>query len=695
VRARKPMINWACLFLFGTSLVVPATVDAQAERRRPGQGADRDSKVVVPPSARPAKPVVRPPAEPAPAGGALEPASNRRRPGDPAPASAIEVPPAEASEPGLPRRPGAAADRGNANPPGAVTAGTGSGPDEAKTARAAGLPGAPKPGPDAEFRMVVVDDRWQLTNQVPLPPGAREAHFPVYSWQGSRSGQTITGHSLLNPYDQNTLKSDRPVWHDWFLNLAAISDTVFEPRRIPTPTGPSGELRGGQLGVIGNGQQNVFNENLTLSVIWFKGETTFRPPDWEFRFVPVLNVNRVEVNQARVLRIDPLDDSKVRTDGHIGIQELFVDKHLRNVSDRYDFDSLRVGIQPFTADFRGFLFQEQQLGVRLFGIRDNNLWQYNLAAFRRLEKDTNSGLNDTWTRLRRDDVFVANLYRQDFPVPGFTSQGVALYNRNREGDQAFKFNNNGQLERPAPIGLEKPRNYDVGYIGYNGDGHLGPVNLSVALYGAFGSENRSIFVDRRTDIRAGMAAAEASLDFDWTRLRLSGLYASADRDPFDGVETGFDAVAEVPIFAGADTSFWIRQNLPLIGGGGVAVSGRNGVLNSLRSSIAQGQSNFTNPGTALAGVGSDHDLTPQFRVSTNLNYLWFNDTRVLEVARNQGHIPRSIGLDASVATIWRPFFTQNIVFRGSAAMLVPGSGYKALYGDQLGYSVLLNLILAY
>ena len=188
-----------------------------------------------------------------------------------------------------------------------------------------------------------------------------------------------------------------------------------------------------------------------------------------------------------MLRIDPLDDSKVRTDGHIGIQELFVDKHLRNVSDRYDFDSFRVGIQPFTADFRGFLFQEQQLGVRLFGIRDNNLWQYNLAAFRRLEKDTNSGLNDTWTRLRRDDIFVANLYRQDFPVPGFTSQGVALYNRNREGDQAFKFNNNGQLERPAPIGLEKPRNYDVGYVGYNGDGHFGPINLSIAAYGAFGS----------------------------------------------------------------------------------------------------------------------------------------------------------------------------------------------------------------
>ena len=31
------------------------------------------------------------------------------------------------------------------------------------------------------------------------------------------------------------------------------------------------------------------------------------------------------------------------------VQELFVDKHLRDVSPRYDFDSIRVGIQPITA----------------------------------------------------------------------------------------------------------------------------------------------------------------------------------------------------------------------------------------------------------------------------------------------------------------------------------------------------------
>ena len=49
-------------------------------------------------------------------------------------------------------------------------------------------------------------------------------------------------------------------------------------------------------------------------------------------------------------------------------------------SDRYDFDDVRVGIQPFISDFRGFLFQDQPLGIRFFGTRDNNQWQYNVGC---------------------------------------------------------------------------------------------------------------------------------------------------------------------------------------------------------------------------------------------------------------------------------------------------------------------------
>ena len=201
-----------------------------------------------------------------------------------------------------------------------------------------------------------------------------------------------------------------------------------------------------------------------------------------------------------------------RTEAFVGIQGLFIDKHLRNVSERYDFDSLRLGIQPITADFRGFLFQDSPFGIRLFGTRDNNRWQYNIAAFRRIEKDTNSGLNDITEQsfsdaLRDDDVYLFNLYRQDFPWRGFTSQIALVYNINREADEQF-VDDNGFLVRPAAIGRQNNRNYEVTYTGFNGDGHIGPWNLTLSAYYAFGSETPSTFTDFDSDISAAFAAVE-------------------------------------------------------------------------------------------------------------------------------------------------------------------------------------------
>src|SRR5690606_31968232 len=154
--------------------------------------------------------------------------------------------------------------------------------------------------------------------------------------------------------------------------------------------------------------------------------------------------------------------------------------------------------------------------------------------------------------------------------------------------------------------------------GYSGDGHFGRLNLSTSLYYAYGEEWPGAFVTRRpVDIRAFFGAAELSMDFDWIRPKLSLLYASGDDDPFDDRATGFDAVFENPQFAGGDTSYYIRQGVPLVGGGRVALAGRNSVLPALRSSKEEGQSNFTNPGLMLAGLGVDMDVLPTLRVSFN------------------------------------------------------------------------------
>ena len=513
----------------------------------------------------------------------------------------------------------------------------------------------------------------------------------------------------FDPYHQNTLKGDRPIdrskvpWlpirgDDWFFVASAVSDTVFEPRTFPIPVGVQTTERPGSLDVFGKNRSFVLSQALIAGAALIKGSTAFKPPDVEYRVTLAYNFNYVDVPERRVLDVRPSQPSH-RYDNFLGVQELFVDKHLGNDSDRYDFHSIRIGIQPFQSDFRGFLFNDSQLGIRLFGNRDNNRFQYNVAAFWRLEKDTNSGLNDITQSPRDDFIFTANLYRQDFPFVGLTSQVSVTYNRNREKND-IQIDHNGFPVRPALLGDLRGREYDVTYLGYSADGRIGRINLTASFYAALGEDRNSFFTSKPAKIRAGFGAAELSYDHDWMRFRLSGLYATGDSDPYNNVEGGFDAIFENPIFGGADTSYWIRQTIPFAGGGRViSLSGRNGILNSLRSSKEEGQSNFNNPGTVFVGAGADFDLSPETRVSVNANHLWFDNTAGLQVLRSEGSIPKDIGWDLSVAGIWRPKATQNIVGRLSAAVLLPGDGFKDLFEnrerDRAYVSVLANLIVSF
>ncbi|HYD23413.1 MAG TPA: hypothetical protein VEB68_01345 [Croceibacterium sp.] len=534
------------------------------------------------------------------------------------------------------------------------------------------------------------------TDQVPVPD----------RWRLAESLGLVSPR-WFDPYNQNTLKGDRPLdpaeWplitgHDWFFAANLVSDTVIEPRTFPIPVGVQTTQRPGSLDVFGRDASYVVSQTFIAGAALIKGNTAFKPPEIEYRLTLALNLNYADVPERRVLSVQPSKPSH-RFDHFLGVQEAFVDYHLRNVSERYDFDSVRVGIQPFQADFRGFLFNDQQLGVRLFGNRDNNRFQYNLAAFWRLEKDTNSGLNAVLQTPRKDWLLIANVYRQDFLVPALTSQVTLAWNVNREGDDV-EIDDNGFPARPALFGTLRGREYDVVYLGYNADGRIGRINLTASAYAALGEDRNSFFTDREADIRAYFGAAELSYDKDWMRFRLSGAWASGDGDPFDDTEGGYDAVFENPVFAGADTSYWIRQSIPFAGGGrAISVNGRNGILNSLRSSKEQGQSNFNNPGLILLGAGADFDLTPELRVSGNANHLWFENTATLQALRVEGSIPKAIGWDLSAAAIWRPQATQNLVFRLSAATLLGGAGFRDLF-DNLGndrayISVLANAILSY
>ena len=546
----------------------------------------------------------------------------------------------------------------------------------------------------------------------PPPPQAfpgMEDQLPVPDRWRLIESLGVVKERWFDPYHQNTYKGDRAIdpakvpWlpikgDDWFIVANAVSDTVFEPRTFPIPVGVQTTERPGSLDVFGKDRSFVFAQTFIVGAALIKGSTAFKPPDIEYRVTLAYQANYVDVPERRVLDVRPSKASH-RYDAFLGVQELFVDKHLGNTSDRYDFYSVRLGIQPFQSDFRGFLFNDSQLGLRFFGNRDNNRFQYNFAAFWRLEKDTNSGLNDITQTPRDDFILTANLYRQDFPVVGLTSQVSVTYNMNREKND-IQIDHNGFPVRPALLGDLRGREYDVVYLGYSADGRIGRINLTASFYAALGEDRNSFFTSKPAQIRAGFGAVELSYDVDWLRFRLSGLYATGDGDPYNDTEGGFDAIFENPIFGGADTSYWIRQTIPFAGGGRViSINGRNGILNSLRSSKEEGQSNFNNPGTVFVGVGADLDLTPEFRVSANANHLWFENTSSLQALRMEGSIPKDIGFDLSVATIWRPKATQNIVGRLSGAVLLPGKGFKDLFDNKQKndayVSILANVILSF
>jgi hypothetical protein len=421
----------------------------------------------------------------------------------------------------------------------------------------------------------------------------------------------------------------------------------------------------------------------------FQGDTSYKPRDWEFRFTPVINYNFVKTQELGVINPD-VDEGKDRHDEWIGIQELFYEKHLGDLSVNYDFWAARLGIQGFTSDFRGFLFSDNEPGVRLFGTLNNNKFQWNLAYFTQLEKDTNSGLNDY--QLRDQQVIIGNTYFQDpFGLLGYTAQFSAHANLDNGQEQIDK---NGVIARPAPIGTVHPNSVSAYYLGWAGDGHIGRFNLTHQYYYVFGSESFNAIAGRPVDVSAHFAAIELSYDQDWIRYRASFLYASGDSDPFDGRATGFDTIFDNPNFAGGGTSLFLRQAIRLTGAG-VALTNRNSIVPDLRTSKEQGQANFVNPGLFMYNLGVDFDVTPRLKVISNVTWLTFDDTTVIKEVLHDDKIGHDIGLDYSVGIQYRPFLNNNAIINFGAAALTPGQGFKDIYTSQTLYSIFLGVTLSY
>jgi hypothetical protein len=532
---------------------------------------------------------------------------------------------------------------------------------------------------------------------------------------------------LYDPYKPSLLKGDAPIiGQDIFLSLLFEDQAIADFRRVPVGSGISG-ARANNAEFYGQGDSFTLSNNFSATIELFKGETSFQPIQWAIRLTPIFNINYTQVNENGLLNPDPRGPNYVATNpiqppvtvvnpGDVGsllgnhlvdtgnqdlrgtrydqrtretvsLEEAFVEIHLHDLSDNYDFISTRIGSQLLNTDFRGFLFNDTNTGIRLFGNYDDNRLQYNAAWFNQREKDTFSGLNEFSSR--GQDVFVANVFRQDFlnyflpasnPLAlGYTAE--LTFDSSLDHGDNVHYDKNGFIVRPSPIGGPiVPHDVDAYYFGLNGDGHIGWLNLTNSFYEAIGRDYDNGIAGHAVNINAQEAAFELSVDHDYLRPKFSLFYASGDSHPRSGTATGFDSILDSPSFLGAPFSFYESQGFGL-GNSGVLTKAPDSLLLNLRTSKTEGQSNFVNPGTFIVGLGLDADLTTKLRLQFNANYVRFVDSAPVKLVLFTNQVNNELGYDLSLGFTYRPFLTQNVVINAGFGVFLTGRGYRDIYRE--------------
>lgn len=533
------------------------------------------------------------------------------------------------------------------------------------------------------------------TNKLGPIPG-EESYFPIPdryrvgfpAWdrypRGTPGEYPYQPGAWYDPYNQSVLKGDYPIIGEHtFLIVNGLSDSVFDFRRIPLP---SHVAKGAFVG----GNQTALAQNFVTGFDLIHGDTIFKPADWEFKFTPVFDIHYFDSSKTEAFNKkkphNPSNHHFTSRDGHVAIQEMFGQFKLADVSSFYDTINVRVGIQGFTSDFRGFVFVDNDPGIRFFGSWDSNLWQWNLAYFWMLDKDTFTGLNTIFSS-QDVNIVTANLTRQDLIFPGYFSQLDFLFVDSAANFQRDDFGNQVRPANVGPAANQREHTINVGYYGITGDGHIGPINVDHAFYEAYGHDTFNTIAGKPQTVNAQMGALELSKDEDWIRYRASFLYFSGDGNPKNRQATGWDAPLDNENFAGDGFSFWGREGVPFPGTG-VNFKNRFSLVPSFKGSNQPGQAqpNYVNPGLFLYNLAMDLKVTPKLTITPNVNYMQVDKTGVIKdllaLQNNKSAITNDLGLDWGVGFKYRPYLIDNVQITGAAAAFSPFGGWRDIYRGQ-------------
>jgi hypothetical protein len=508
--------------------------------------------------------------------------------------------------------------------------------DAPKAPKAPNVPDdAPPPVPEALKGLEPRTDRWRL--------GA-----PDYRRYSPPQGQPfVPGSGPLDPYNQNQFKGDFPLGNSHtFLNLNLQFNSQLNPVNV------------------GDGTVNALNQNHVAGVEIFGGDAAFEPKRWAARVTTVANINKADLGGDAPF-------GKTFT-----FEELFGEKRLAVLDPEFDFVTVRGGMQNFNSDFRGFMYVDNELGVRLFGNAKAQRHVYNAAFFSMRERkgafhDISKTLCPRIPGAERDDlqcgqnVIVGNYF--------FAANGADTYTAMVN----VHFNQDSR-ETLAGIGKQS-----VAYVGFHGDGHWGGLAVSHAFYQAFGTDEDGdlgarLISNSSRKVNAQMAAIEISRDSDSRRYRGQFFYASGDAGDNADKASGFDAIQDNPNFAGGQFQFWTQQAIAVPGVG--LIKAKFTLLPSLRNKVTE-RSNFLNPGLLLFGGGVDLRMSPSLKIVTNASMLRFAKVEILNaLAGSELFTDANIGFDGSVGFKWRPFVNENLFVVGGFALLKPMGGFANALG---------------